>query len=164
MKTGMPASFASWMTGTIDFESHGLKHDRADTLDDEVLHLIPLFRHVLVAADDDDVVAVLLALAAMLSPITLKNGFSSVSSETPIVPLDVAGTTAFGREPAGVTASSELPQPGEYSNVTASKYQRVFFMVVPWLGRSSVSNVTAFARMRVDRTLASAATVFYALL
>ncbi len=24
VKTGMPAAFASWITGTIDFESHGL--------------------------------------------------------------------------------------------------------------------------------------------
>ena len=39
----------------------GAEHDRAHFLDDEVFDLVALLRHVFIGADDDRVVAVLLA-------------------------------------------------------------------------------------------------------
>ena len=88
VKTGMPAALASWMAGPIARESQGQSTIGRDLLDDEVLDLILLPGHVEVAADDDRRRSRASSPSAVkVSPITLKNGLVSVSTETPIVPL-----------------------------------------------------------------------------
>ena len=58
----------------------------------------------------------------MLSPMTLKNGLSSVNNETPIVPFNAARVT-----PDGV---SDGPHPNGHSSMPASTSQNLCFMTI----------------------------------
>ena len=102
VKTGMPAALASRITGTIDFESQGESTMAAAFLTMKSLIWLPWRATSLSALTTVAWKPCFTASAVIASPITLKNGLSSASSETQIVPRDAA--VCFG-------VSADPPQP-----------------------------------------------------
>src|SRR5579872_1727543 len=123
------------MTGMIDFESHGLS-----TMALTFLTMKSLIWLLCLATSLSPLTTIVsypcrLPSAVMLSPMTLKKGFSSVKSETPIVCFAAGEVDVFtADEPDGVTALSPLPQPSARTTGLASKIQSACFMVVSSLG------------------------------
>ncbi len=88
---GIPAAFASWMTGTIDFESQGLRTMAATFLTMKSLIWLLCLATSLSPLTTRDWYACFAPSLEISSPMTLKNGLSRVRRETPMVPCDAAG-------------------------------------------------------------------------
>jgi hypothetical protein len=84
------------------------EHDRGNLAHDEILDLIALFRHVFIAAHDDRIESVLLSLCGDVVANHFKNGLSSVSSETPIVPRDFGSAALALVKRASVAANTSV--------------------------------------------------------
>jgi hypothetical protein len=107
------AGFIGRLNGRADsFGITGAQHNGADHLHYEIVHLLTLAGRIHFAGGDGCLIAFFFTSSCMASPISLKNGFVMVSSETPIVPLEEEPDTPdVEAEEEAEVASLEVTSP-----------------------------------------------------